>query len=92
MDRQYGTTAPLGKRWRSPRYGIGSEKQRVVYRRFDKRKELAVAKIHALLKGAVPLPAVKQALSRPVALKLLERIGQGRGTRYGRAAGGAGRG
>ncbi len=61
-----------------------SQKQTAVYSLFDERKELAVAEIYALLKGAVPQPTVKQALSRLTKLKLLERIGQARGTRYKR--------
>ncbi|MDE2133934.1 MAG: Fic family protein [Alphaproteobacteria bacterium] len=63
-----------------------SEKQAAVYRLFDGGKELAVAEIHLLLKKTVPLPTIKQALSRLTKLKLLERIGQGRGTRYRRTA------
>lgn len=62
-----------------------SEKQAAVYRLFEGRKELAVAEIGALLKGAVAQPTIKQALSRLTKLKLLERLGQGRGTRYRRA-------
>lgn len=62
-----------------------SEKQAAVYRLFDGPKELGVAEIYALLKGTVSQPTVKQALSRLTKLKLLERIGQARGTRYRRA-------
>ncbi|MDE2111216.1 MAG: Fic family protein [Alphaproteobacteria bacterium] len=61
-----------------------SEKQTVVYRLFDGGKELAVAEISALLKKRIPVPTIKQALSRLTTLKLLERIGQARGTRYRR--------
>lgn len=59
-----------------------SGKQSAVYGLFDGFKELGAAEIHARLKGKVPLPTVKQALARLVSLKLLERIGQGRATRY----------
>jgi len=59
-----------------------SEKQTAIYRLFDGHRELAVADIRAFLKGKIPQPTIKQALSRLVSLKLLERIGQGRGTRY----------
>ena len=59
-----------------------SEKQRQVYQLFPAGAERGVAEINVLLKGKVPNATIKQALSRLVALKLLERIGQGRGTRY----------
>lgn len=59
-----------------------SEKQIQIYRLFDNDKELAVAAINKLLKGKIPQATIKQALSRLVALKLLERIGQARSTRY----------
>lgn len=59
-----------------------SEKQMRVYRLFDGEDELAVADIHNLLKGNMPQATIKQALSRLVTLKLLERIGQARSTRY----------
>lgn len=64
-----------------------SEKQAAVYRLFEGQKELAVANIGALLKNRMPQPTIKQALSRLTKLMLLERIGQGRGTRYRRAEG-----
>jgi Fic family protein len=59
-----------------------SEKQTEIYNLFDKKKEMGVAKINKLLKDRIPLATIKQALSRLVTQKLLERIGQGRGTRY----------
>lgn len=59
-----------------------SEKQSEVYRLFEGEKEIGVAEIVALLNGSVERDTVKQALSRLVKLKLLERIGQARGTRY----------
>jgi Fic family protein len=59
-----------------------SGKQEQVYRLFEESGELGVAEITGLLKGKVPQATIKQALSRLVALRLLERIGQARGTRY----------
>jgi len=59
-----------------------SEKQMKIYRLFDGSKEMGVAEIDALLKGTVPQATIKQALSRLVKLRLLERIGQARSTRY----------
>lgn len=59
-----------------------SEKQMEIYKLFESRQELGVAEINTLLKGKMPLSTIKQALSRLVNLKLLERIGQARSTRY----------
>lgn len=59
-----------------------SEKQMQIYRLFDGDKELAVAEISKLVRGKIPQSTIKQALSRLVFLKLLERIGQARSTRY----------
>lgn len=59
-----------------------SEKQLQIYRLFKGDKELGVIKISKLLKGRTPPVTIKQALSRLVGLKLLERIGQARSTRY----------
>lgn len=61
-----------------------SEKQMQVYQLFEDRGELGVAKVSEFLQGKIPLATIKQALSRLVKLKLLERIGQARGTRYRR--------
>ena len=47
-------------------------------------KEIGVAEINKLLQGKIPRTTIKQALSRLVLLKLLERIGQARSTRYQR--------
>lgn len=58
-----------------------SEKQLQVYNLFNQNNELGVAGIAALLKE-IPQATIKQALSRLVSLKLLERIGQARSTRY----------
>ncbi len=59
-----------------------SEKQIEIYNLFSNKNELTVAKIDKLLKNNFPLVTIKQALSRLVSQKLVERIGQGRGTRY----------
>lgn len=59
-----------------------SEKQMQIYRLFDDDKELAVAEVSKLVRGKIPQSTIKQALSRLVSLKLLERIGQARSTRY----------
>ncbi len=59
-----------------------SEKQKQVYELFPEGKEMGVAEIAALLEGKTQRDTIKQALSRLVKLKLLERVGQGRGTRY----------
>ncbi|TAN57789.1 Fic family protein [Patescibacteria group bacterium] len=59
-----------------------SEKQLEIYRLFDKSEFLSVADIEKLLKGEMPQSTIKQALSRLVKSKLLERIGQARGSRY----------
>jgi Fic family protein len=62
-----------------------SEKQKQIFELFTEDREMAVAEVCLLLKGAVGRETVKQALSRLVTLKLIERIGQGRGTRYVRS-------
>ena len=65
---------------------ILSEKQMEVYRLFDDGKTLGVADVVALLQGNMQRETIKQALSRLVKLKLLERIGQARSTRYKKVA------
>lgn len=59
-----------------------SEKQKEVFQLFTEGKEIGVAEIVTLLEGRIERETIKQALSRLVKLKLLERVGQGRGTRY----------
>lgn len=59
-----------------------SEKQRIIYNLFDSGIELSVSGVNSKLKSRISKATIKQALSRLVELKLLERIGQGRGTRY----------
>ncbi|NTW29828.1 MAG: Fic family protein [Candidatus Moranbacteria bacterium] len=58
-----------------------SEKQLAVYQLF-RSDALSVSEISTMLKGAIPMVTLKQALSRLVDLRLIERIGSGRGTRY----------
>lgn len=59
-----------------------SEKQLKILSLFEKGETLAVADILTRLKGAILTATTKQALSRLVQLKLLERIGRARSTRY----------
>jgi len=59
-----------------------SEKQTQIYQLFEKNEKLSVSEIDKILKGKIPQSTIKQALSRLVTLKLLERIGQARSTRY----------
>lgn len=59
-----------------------SEKQLAVYNLFTKANILGVQEIDNKLKGKIPKVTIKQALSRLVNLKLVERMGLGRGTRY----------
>lgn len=61
---------------------ILSEKQIVVLQLFDSDKTLSPKEVFSLLKESVPLPTIKQALSRLVKLGLIRRIGLGRATRY----------
>lgn len=58
-----------------------SEKQLTVYQLF-KTETLSVSEISKLLRSAIPMATLKQALSRLVDLKLIERVGMGRGSRY----------
>lgn len=59
-----------------------SDKQLEIYHLFDQNETLSVADIDKLLKGKIPQSTIKQALSRLVTSKLLERIGQARSSRY----------
>jgi len=61
---------------------ILSEKQRQIFQLFEADKEIGVAGINKLLKGKIPKATIKQSLSRLVSLRLLERTGQARSTRY----------
>lgn len=59
-----------------------SGKQLEIYHLFDTGRTLSVADIDTLLKGGMPQSTIKQALSRLIKFKLLERIGQARSSRY----------
>ncbi len=59
-----------------------SEKQAQIYELFKENNELSVSEINQILKGKILQSTIKQALSRLVSFKLLERIGQARSTRY----------
>lgn len=58
-----------------------SEKQLTIYQLFQ-ADTLSVSEINKLLNSSIPMATIKQALSRLVALKLIERIGVKRGARY----------
>lgn len=58
-----------------------SEKQLDMYQLFQ-AGTLSISEINLLLKGSIPMATLKQALSRLVVLKLIERVGMGRGSRY----------
>ncbi|MFH1046694.1 MAG: hypothetical protein V1738_00160 [Patescibacteria group bacterium] len=59
-----------------------SERQEQVLAVLPDGESLGVAELDKRLKGSVPLVTIKQALARLVALRLVERTGQGRGVRY----------
>lgn len=59
-----------------------SERQGQIFAVFTDDEALGVAEINKRLKGSVPQVTIKQALARLVALRLIERMGQGRGVRY----------
>jgi len=58
-----------------------SEKQLTIYQLFQ-IDTLSISEIEKLLKNSIPMATIKQALSRLVGLKLIERIGVTRGARY----------
>lgn len=58
-----------------------SEKQLAIYQLFQ-TDTLSISEISKQLEGSIPMATLKQSLSRLVALKLIERIGMGRGSRY----------
>ncbi|MFZ1720810.1 MAG: Fic family protein [Candidatus Moraniibacteriota bacterium] len=58
-----------------------SEKQLAVYQLFQD-DTLSVSEVSTLLRDSIPMATLKQALPRLVALRLIERIGAGRATRY----------
>lgn len=59
-----------------------SKKQQEILHLFSGGTTLGPAEISSLLKGKIPLPTIKQVLSRLISLRLLERLGQGRATHY----------
>ncbi|MCX6763965.1 MAG: Fic family protein [Candidatus Moranbacteria bacterium] len=58
-----------------------SEKQLTIYQLFQ-ADTLSISEIEKLLDKSIPMATIKQALSRLVALKLIEMIGVKRGARY----------
>ncbi|MFH1559753.1 MAG: Fic family protein [Patescibacteria group bacterium] len=58
-----------------------SQKQLTIYELFQ-TDMLNVSEINERLKGSIAMPTIKQALSRLVELKLIERIGVTKGARY----------
>lgn len=58
-----------------------SEKQLAIYQLFQ-TKTLSISEIEKMLNKSIPMPTIKQALSRLVDLKLIERIGVTKGARY----------
>lgn len=59
-----------------------SDKQLQVYKLFNQNEILSALEIEKLLNGTIPRITINQALSRLIALKLIEKMGQGRSTRY----------
>jgi len=59
-----------------------SERQERVFAVLKGGETLGVAEIDKRLTGLVPQVTIKQALARLVALRLVERVGRGRGVRY----------
>jgi len=59
-----------------------SMKQIEIYNLFNDENELGVAEINNILKNITPQVTIKQVLSRLFELRLIERIGRGRSTRY----------
>ena len=61
-----------------------SEKQIAVYEVFNAGEEIGISDVITRLAGSIARSTIKQALARMVTLQMLEKIGQGRGTRYRR--------
>jgi len=59
-----------------------SERQGQIFAVLQGGEMLGVAEIDKRLSGSVPQVTIKQSLARLVALRLVERVGQGRGVRY----------
>jgi hypothetical protein len=58
-----------------------------VYQLFGPGKEMGVAEVVTLLGDTMPRDTIKQALTRLMKLRLLDRVGQARGTRYRKSRG-----
>ena len=59
-----------------------SERQGQIFTVLQSGEMLGVAEIDKRLNGSVPQVTIKQSLARLVALRLIERVGRGRGIRY----------
>lgn len=59
-----------------------SERQGQVYSVFQADEILGVAEINKRLNGTVPKVTIKQSLARLLELRLVEKVGMGRGVRY----------
>lgn len=59
-----------------------SDNQRTVLALFDEHESLSVSEIDILLQKEIPVPTLKQLLAKLSSLKLIEKIGQGRATKY----------
>jgi Fic family protein len=59
-----------------------SEKQGVIFELFKSGETLGVSEINKKLSNSIPLVTIKQALRKLLSLRLIERIGEGRSTRY----------
>ncbi len=62
-----------------------SNNQRTVLGLFDDNVSLSVSEIDSLLQKEIPVPTLKQLLAKLSSLGLIDKIGQGRATRYQKA-------
>lgn len=62
-----------------------SDNQRTVLGLFDEHVSLSVSEIDGLLQKEIPVPTLKQLLAKLSSLGLIDKIGQGRATRYQKA-------
>ena len=62
-----------------------SDNQRTVLGLFDEHVSLSVSEIDSLLQKEIPVPTLKQLLAKLSSLGLIDKIGQGRATRYQKA-------
>lgn len=58
-----------------------SENQLIIYQLFQ-LDDLSISEIYKQLEAVIPMATLKQSLARLVTLKMIEKIGMGRGTRY----------